>query len=214
MDITDTSHGVLATVKEASRMKKICISKNWSFSKCSAPREYRKVDLPHDYMVTAGRAPDMVGGNGYFIPYKGRYVKFLEGAPVAQKQHYVLDFDGAYMYTQVYFNETLVATHPHGYTPFLVDVTDRMIAGGINKLAVETDPLTNSSRWYSGAGLYRDVFLWTGGAVRIEPWDYFISTPEVRDEQATVNAHFDLSADLNTTAKITVTLFDKDGNPI
>lgn len=195
-------------------MKRICISKDWKFSKAAYPREYRKVDLPHDYMVTAGRAPDMVGSNGYFVPYKGRYVKFLEGSLVAQKQHYVLDFDGAYMYTQVYFNENLVATHPHGYTPFLVDVTDRMIAGGINKLAVETDPLTNSSRWYSGAGLYRDVFLWTGGKVRIEPWDYFITSPEVSDKVATVNAHFDLSADLNTMATVAVTLSDKDGTPV
>ena len=195
-------------------MKKICISRDWNFSKAAFPRSYKKVDLPHDYMVTAGRSPDMVGANGYFIPYKGRYVKFLQDGLVADKQHYILDFDGAYMYTQVFFNENLVATHPHGYTPFLVDVSDRMIVGGINKLAVETDPLTHSSRWYSGAGLYRDVFLWTGGKVRVEPWDYFITTPEVSETSATVKAHLDLSADLNTMATVSVTLLDKDGNAV
>lgn len=201
-------------------MKKICISKDWKFSeaKTEAPakRIYKAVDLPHDYMITAGRSPDAKGGwsNGYFIDYKGRYVKFLEGDLVAENSHYILDIDGAYMFTEVYFNENLVCTHPHGYTPFLVDLTDRVIVGGINKLAIETDPMMPSTRWYSGGGLYRDVFLWTGGRVRVEPWDTFITTAHADAQSAEVHVHYDISADLDAEATVKAVLTSLDGTAV
>ena len=77
------------------------------------------------------------------------------------------------MCAEVYLNGDKLAFHPYGYTPFLTDLTGRLVPGRTNKLAVETNDLQPSTRWYSGAGLYRDVFLWTGGRARVEPQDVF-----------------------------------------
>ncbi|MBR0443651.1 MAG: DUF4982 domain-containing protein [Clostridia bacterium] len=194
-------------------MKKICISKDW-YIKDFTSDSFKSVDLPHDYVVTAGRAPDVVGGgrNGYFKTGVAKYVKYLtlDESPC----HYVLDVDGAYMCARIYVNEKLLALHPHGYTPFLLDITDEVIHGGINKLSVITDPMMPSTRWYSGGGLYRDVFLWTGGSVRVEPWDAFITTPDTNEASATVKVNYDIAADMNAKATVKATVLDAAGNAV
>ncbi|HAB00799.1 MAG TPA: hypothetical protein DCE08_04885, partial [Ruminococcaceae bacterium] len=65
-----------------------------------------------------------------------------------------------------------------------------------------------STRWYSGAGLYRDVFLWTGGAVRIEPRDLFVRTVSANAELAEVAVDAVISADRAAHVTLTVTLAD------
>jgi hypothetical protein len=71
-----------------------------------------------------------------------------------------------------------------------------------------------STRWYSGGGLYRDVFLWTGGSVRVEPWDTFITTPVASEAAATVKVSYDIAADLDTQATIKATVLDASGNAV
>ena len=131
-------------------------------------------------------------GNGFYPDTVGKYVKYLS---LDKKHHYILDIDGAYMCTHVMFNEQFLAMHPHGYTPFLVDLTPHVFENMTNKLIITTAPMKESARWYSGNGIYRDVFLWEGGAVRIEPWDLFISTETATEENATVRVRYTVSAD-------------------
>ena len=76
--------------------------------------------------------------------------------------------------------------HPHGYTPYLVDLSGHVQRGIHNCINITTQNIQPSTRWYSGAGLYRDVFLWSGGKARIEPWDMFIHTLSANDECARV----------------------------
>ena len=115
------------------------------------------------------RTPDAPGGasNGFFPARDLEYVKFLRLG--AADTHAILDVDGAYMAADVSLNADHVAFHPHGYAPFLVDLTGHAHPGGVDKLRIRTSGIQPSTRWYSGCGLYRDVFLWTGGPVRIEP---------------------------------------------
>ena len=185
-------------------MKKICISKDWFFRRPGAQPE--KIDLPHDYAIGAPRTPDAPGGasNGFFVGGRGEYVKFLTiNAP-----HAILDFDGAYCCAEYFFNEDWVALHPHGHTPFLVDVSGRVVPGTPNRIRVLTNDMQPSTRWYSGAGLYRDVFLWTGGAVRIEPRDLFVRTVSANAELAEVAVDAVISADRAAHVTLTVTLAD------
>ena len=134
-------------------MKKICISKGWSLN-APGTNGWVNVDLPNDYSVTLPRDPNASGGasNGFFPGGKGTYVKEIE----LGKGHYILDIDGAYMCTTVKLNEYQLVMHPHGYTPFLVDLTERK-RKGMNKLVITTNAHQPSTRWYSGAGIYRDV---------------------------------------------------------
>ena len=146
-------------------MKKTCISKNWHLD---ALDFHGFVDLPNDFSVTAPRDPHAAGrgDNGYFVSGSSRYVKDLEIPE--NPRHYILDIDGSYMCTSVRCNHHKVVVHPHGYTPLLVDLTSYIRFGERNNINISTDSLQPSTRWYSGAGLYRDVFLWEGGDIRIE----------------------------------------------
>ena len=186
-------------------MKKTIISKNWYLD---APHFHGKVDLPNDYAVTAPRDPKAPGGgdNGYFVCGNGHYRKELELSETPR--HYILDVDGAYMCTEVKCNDYIMIKHPHGYTPMLVDLTDRLHFGDKNRLEITTRAIHPSSRWYTGAGIYRDVFLWEGGDIRIEPWDKFISTPTTE----LVKAVYEISADRD--AEITLRADVLDGETV
>ena len=188
-------------------MQKKCISKDW-YLKTSAFGE-QKIDLPYDHAVVQPRDPKAPGGaaNGFFVGGPADYTKIL--SVDGRKVHRILDIDGAYMCTQVFVNEGAVALHPHGYAPFLVDLTERLFPGD-NKICLRTDDKQPSTRWYSGAGVYRDVFLWEGGEVRIEPWDTFITTPD----EHTVRVKYELSADRSAEAAVTAAVRDHEGNTV
>ncbi|MBO7762832.1 MAG: DUF4982 domain-containing protein [Clostridia bacterium] len=181
-------------------MIKTCISKGWKFADFpDKPGDYREVDLPHDYAVEKPRDPQGDPLNAYFPVAPAQYVKYVTLPP---QRHYILDVDGAYSGAEITFNEELLCLHPHGYTPILVDLTDHVIPGVTNKLKITTNPLPHSTRWYHGCGIYRDVFLWEGGEVRIEPWDLFVYTEGVKEESADVGVKLWLSADLDTKAEL------------
>lgn len=186
-------------------MKKICISENWKFKDWAHSGAYETVDLPHDYQIKQKRISDGSPNNGFYPDIVGRYVKYLS---LEKKRHYILDIDGAYMCAHVMFNEQFLAMHPYGYTPFLVDLTPHVLDGMTNKLIITTNPLKDSTRWYSGNGIYRDVFLWEGGDVRIEPWDIFISTVSVKDELAVVRVKYTVSADDNAEVTFNIVVMN------
>ena len=182
-------------------MKKTCISQNWYLD---APHFHGAVDLPHDFSVTAPRDPRARGGgdNGYFIHGNGYYSKTLDID--ATPRHYILDLDGSYMCTTVKCNDLRMVMHPHGYTPILVDLTPRIRFGKTNKLNIDVKAMQPSTRWFAGAGIYRDVFLWEGGDIRIEPWDKFVYTPTTDS----VKAEYDISADRDAEVTFRAAILD------
>ena len=194
-------------------MQKTCISKDWLL-KTEFDSEYKKIDLPNDYVITAGRSANAAGSgsNGYFNSCTAAYIKYLKD--LEADKHYILDIDGAYMVSEVTFNDDLISIHPHGYTPYLVDLTDRILPGITNKIKIFTNPMQPSTRWYAGGGIYRDVFLWTGGKVRVEPWDTFITTPEADEKQAVVQVKYEISSDVSGAATVKSVICDANGNAV
>ena len=192
-------------------MRKTCISKDWLLKAPGTNGRYIPVDLPNDYTISLPRSADVPGGasNGFFPGGDGHYVKYL--TPGDEKRHMILDLDGAYMCAEVMYNEDILIMHPHGYAPVLVDLTGKTRFGRTNKLAISTKGIQPSTRWYSGAGIYRDVFLWTGGEVRVEPRDLFITTPEVTDEKAAVKAAYAIAADRAASVTVKATVIAPDG---
>ena len=126
------------------------ISNDWYFSENYGP--YKKIDLPHDYQVGKERDQNCLGGAacGFYPSAPSRYVKHLS---LTKGRHYVLHIDGAYMCCEVIFNENHLGIHPHGYTPFYVDLSPYVLDGITNKLKVALSPLEASTRWYSGNGI-------------------------------------------------------------
>ncbi len=185
-------------------MKKTCISRDWQI-KSPACSDWQSVDLPNDYSITLPRSADAPGGasNGYFPGGAAVYRKEL----TLGNEHTILDVDGAYMWSKVGLNGYHLASHPHGYTPFLVDLTQRAKPGEKNELTIYTNAAQTSTRWYSGAGIYRDVFLWTGGEIRIEPRDLFISTPTLES----VHAAYEITADRDASVMLKTQVIDAAG---
>ena len=96
-------------------------------------------------------------------------------------------FDGVYMDSQVWFNGHLLGTHPYGYTGFSYDLTPYIRLGGAsNLLAVRVDASGKTSRWYSGAGIYRHVWLTAASPTHIAEAGVYITTPRVSAKEATV----------------------------
>lgn len=189
-------------------MKKICISRKWKFS---SPDENgaKTIDLPHDFLINKPRNPKSAGGasNGYFDGSSGRYEKYMT---FGTDEHYILDIDGAYMCTRIYFNDELLDMHPHGYMPYLVDLSDYVKHGINNKIVLTTENLQPSTRWYSGAGVYRDVFLWGGGSVRIEPWDLYVKTPDLN----TAEIHTVITSDISRKVTLRYEICDAEGETV
>ncbi len=192
-------------------MKRECISKDWLFSSPECRSE--KIDLPHDYSISLPRNPKSPGGasNGFFDGSDGTYVKYFDKA---DSEHTILHIDGAYMCARVSLNEDQLTMHPYGYTPFLVDLSEKLNKDKPNKLRISTQNIQPSTRWYSGAGLYRDVFLWTGGKVRIEPWDMFITTSRIDGVDATISVAARITSDMDCDIELINKIISPDGEVI
>ena len=105
-------------------------------------------------------------------------------------------FDGAMSGARVYVNGHEVCFWPYGYSPFHCDVTPYLNKSGSNVLAVRLENLPFSSRWYPGAGLYRNVHLvCTSAKAHIPVWGTFVSTPSVHKDMASVSLGISLVSD-------------------
>ena len=188
-------------------MKKIIISDNWRF--WSPEKGEEMINLPHDYSIRLPRNPKAAGGasNGFFEGGMGKYTKYLK---FGDKSHYILDIDGAYMCARISFNDNMIDMHPYGYTPYLVDLSSRVRNGRNNKIEITTQNLQPSTRWYSGSGIYRDVYLWYGGKTRIEPRDLFITTTELSGGNAKIKINAVISSDDETSTILDIKIYDNN----
>lgn len=134
---------------------------------------WRVLDLPHDWAIEGDfYALNPSGANGGALPGGiGWYRKHLNLNDNDASSHYVLHFDGAYMNTSVYVNGQLVGMRPYGFISFSCDITPYLKKQGDNVVAVKVDNSKQpNSRWYTGCGIYRHVYLMKSSDIRIEEW--------------------------------------------
>lgn len=152
-------------------MKKIDFNQGWLFRKCSAESSAVPVALPHDAMLHENRDPACLNGKstGYFPGGKYEYTRTFFAPEEWSNQAVLLEFEGVYQNTTVCLNGKQLTWHPYGYTGFTVDLTDVLICGSNNTITVTADNSGEpSTRWYSGSGIYRPVWLYTGSKAHIE----------------------------------------------
>ncbi len=121
---------------------------------------WRKIDLPHDWSVEHPLSPDQASCTGYLPGGIGWYRKhFRTNLSDANQKLYVY-FDGVYSRSKVYLNGHLLGYRPNGFSSFCYDLTPYLNRDGDNVLAVRADHSQSAdTRWYSGSGIYRDVWL-------------------------------------------------------
>lgn len=167
------------------------------------------VQLPHDWSMTLPYLSPQQGGSGSMGFMQGGigWYRKTFAVPAAWKGRRVsLEFDGVYHRATVYVNGCQVSFHPYGYTAFALDITDYLLPGRDNVVAVKVDHSDfPTSRWYSGSGIYRHVWLNVTDPVHVALWGTYVTTPSVSAQQAAVKVETSLENESGKAANVTLT---------
>lgn len=157
--------------------------------------KWRVVDFPHDWSIENLPGTDspfdrdalsQVNG-GFTTGGTGWYRKSFVLPDGQSAKLIVIQFDGIYMNPEIWINGISLGSHPYGYTSFWFDITSQVKFGKSNILAVKVRNEGENSRWYSGSGIYRHVWLKVLDPVHVAQWGTSITTPEVNAASAKVN---------------------------
>ena len=179
------------------------LKQGWRFMK-EGQTEWQNVTVPHDWAIygpfdrendiqrvavvqNGERDPSDKTGRTGGLPYmgKGYYELTLHMDSLTDDRSLTLLFDGAMSQARVLLNGKEVGYWPYGYNSFTCDITEAAQEGD-NTLRVELENMPQSSRWYPGAGLYRNVHLISTNKVHIPVWGTYITTPYVSNDYASV----------------------------
>ena len=180
--------------------------------------KWRIVNLPHDWSIEdlPNQTPDTVVG-----PFDRKSIGqsatgFTDGGTawyrkkfISQKsfQHHIvsIDFDGVYMNSEVWLNGQNLGTHEYGYTSFSYDLTPYLKpTGEQNIIAVRVSNEGKNSRWYSGSGIYRHVWITVTDSVHFEKYGLFVTTPVVTKEKAIANVQSTLKNEENSPVSLSL----------
>ncbi len=190
-------------------------------------KDWRTVELPHDWSIEdlPNQSDSVMGpfttksigatSTGYTVGGTAWYRKHFRLNNITGKKVSVC-FDGVYMNADVWINEHHLGNHPYGYTPFYYNITPYLDQNGKeNVLAVRVHNEGRNSRWYSGSGIYRHVWLTTANPVHIKQWGVYITTPEVSADAATVNVNTTLiNGSGISNLKLQTTIFDGNNRKV
>ena len=218
----------------------ILLEKGWKFTKGDVPQAvapdyddsmWQSVTVPHDWAIYGpfDRSNDLQNvavtqnfetqasvktGRTGGLPYVGVGWYRTTFSASADKQT-TLVFDGAMSEARVYVNGQEVCFWPFGYNAFHCDVTPYINRDNRpNILAVRLENLPQSSRWYPGAGLYRNVRVVTTEAVHVPVWGTQITTPHVADDYASVRLLLEIANDADKEIRILTDILSPDGRVV
>jgi beta-galactosidase len=179
---------------------------------------WRPLQLPHDWAIE-GPFDRKYNPHSGGLPFfgVGWYRKTFSITEAVRGSIFSILFDGAMSNARVWLNGEELGGRPYGYIPFSFDLTSRLRTDGKdNVLAVRLAPEDLSSRWYPGAGIYRNVWLEVTMPVRVEQWGAYVTTPEVSDEKATVSVRTSIRNGLRTNLSVVLrtAVLDAEGKEV
>ena len=177
--------------------------------------KWRKLDLPHDWSIEGQISPDLASCTGYLPGGIGWYRKHFKVSD-KQARHYIY-FEGVYNRSEVYLNGHLLGKRPNGYISFMYDLTPYLKEGEDNVLAVRVDHSRSAdSRWYTGSGIYRDVWMVSAGDIHFAQWGIGWKATSLTDRRATVAVDVEVQKHVEASGKLEVktSLFDAEGKEV
>lgn len=187
---------------------------NWKFFLGDPPavstvgfddKNWRNLDLPHDWSIegTLDAKNPMGNDGGYFPAGVGCYRKTFTLPASVKGKLISIYFEGVYMNSEVSINGKLLGVHPYGYTSFSYDLTPYLKLQAKNIISVRVDnSKQRNSRWYSGSGIYRHVWLVVTNPMHVAQWGVTITTPEISSEKATVKIKTLIKNELNSLQSV------------
>jgi len=208
----------------SQQMGKEKFNDDWNFHKgdlgieqaTSDQVSWRPVRVPHDWSVEGPFSSEWASGTGFLPGGIGWYRKDFNLKDYDKNKRYTVYFDGIYKNSEVWINGHYLGKRPNGFIPIQYDLTPYLQANN-NVIIVKADHTEYAdSRYYTGSGLYRNVYLITQEENHFSQWGVFFQTPEVSEERATAKVSVEIEnhgKDLNKKT-VEVILKDKDGNSI
>ena len=175
--------------------------------------KWRNVNLPHDWSVEGQLSPSLASCTGFLPGGIGWYRKSLAVPADKKGEKVYLYFEGVYNRSEVYINGQLLGKRPNGYISFAYDATPYINYGGDNVIAVRVDHSQSAdSRWYTGSGIYRNVWVVYANPVHIAQWGTY-AYPEVKGATGTLNTEVEVENNLAQNAAVSVLqeLLDANG---
>ena len=183
----------------------------------STASDWVDVDLPHDALIGLDRRADAAHGetNGYFPSGAFEYKRSFHAPAGIRGSQVLLEFDGVYRDAAVFVNGNLAGQRAYGYSRFFVQVDPYLKVDADNEIRVECRTHLDS-RWYAGAGIYRDVHLIVKNPVHIATDGVRVTTPDIEADRAVVEVAVELenSGALTTTVRLAATLADPAGSAV
>ncbi len=190
--------------------------------------KWRALDLPHDWSIedipqqVAGQtigpfSKESPGGKstGHVVGGTGWYRKKFTLGETDTGKSVSIYFEGVYMESDVWVNGQHAGYHPYGYTSFSYDISKLCKpAGQENVIAIKVVNKGKNSRWYSGSGIYRHVWLTVKNPIHIDQWGVFVTTPEVSVDQATVKLSTTISNAGGKDLKVRSRILDSAGSVV
>lgn len=231
-----TGRDAVSAVRETT-----LLDKGWSFIRKEVPHgesvslndsDWEKVKVPHDWAITGQfdmnidmqwvqviedgekRAQLRTGRTGALPCFGvGWYRKTLPVSASDQGKRIFVEFDGAMSQAKIYLNGEYIGEWPYGYSSFSFELTRHIRFGQDNLLAVRLENESESSRWYPGAGLYRNVRLVKTAPTRIAQWGIFITTPVIsaKTAEVSVKTEIDRAADATGEIRLVTDIFNDQG---
>ncbi len=217
------------TLSAAQPGKTELFCKEWRFflgdvkngeSSTTDDAKWRMLDVPHDWSIEGKFNPDNPSGvGGGALPGGiGWYRKTFTLPESDASKLTFIRFDGVYRNSEVWINGHFLGRRPYGYSSFEYELTPYLNYGaGKNVLAVKVDNSEQpNSRWYSGSGIYRNVWLVTTEKVYVPQWGTFITTPVVTGTSASVEVRTKVTNALQQAQAVTLktVLVDKNGKEV
>ena len=218
---------VTLTLSAAAQRQRLSMDPGWRFllgDPAGADRPdfkdnlWRRLDLPHDWSIEGTPVENAPGGGrvGYFPTGIGWYRKAFRLPDGASGKRVWLEFDGVYMNSDVWVNGVKLGHRPYGYIGIAYDVTPHLVSG-VNVVAVRVDNSAQpNSRWYSGSGIYRHVWLTIEDPLHVAHWGTSITTPRIDSTSADVviRTRIDNDATASREGVLRSTVLDRDGHEV
>lgn len=189
------------------------INDKWTFILQDSPEakntsyndsKWQTVDVPHDWSIKGQLSPTLASCTGYLPGGIGWYRKIINIPQYKSGEKVYLYFEGIYNRSEVFMNGHSLGKRPNGYISFAYDATPYIKYGEDNTIAVRVDhSLSADSRWYSGSGIYRNVWLVYANPVHIAQWGVY-AYPEVNKSTGILNIEVALDNSSSSKANLTV----------
>lgn len=166
--------------------------------------KWQLVNIPHDWSVKGVLSPSLASCQGYLAGGIGWYRKSLNIPKSKSGEKVYLYFEGVYNRSEVFINGHSLGKRPNGFISFAYDATAFVKYGEDNIIALRVDHSQNAdSRWYTGSGIYRNVWLVYANPIHIAQWGVY-AYPEVKNANGILNIEVDLENSTASAAKLTV----------